>query len=155
MRTTTTRLLMALVLSLGSALYSSAQGLVDSFSPTPVTQLFPNIVYTPDPVLLKTPVVLYEGTAAWYGSRCHQGHLMANGKRFSRNNFTAASLTLPLGTRIRVFNLSTGRSVHVTITDRGPYTKGRILDLAWAPAHVIGCTVTGTCWVQYTIEESP
>jgi rare lipoprotein A len=95
------------------------------------------------------------GKAAWYGTPRLQGHKMANGQPFDRNKNTAASRTLPLGTKIRVFNLKTGRSVVVTITDRGPFTPGRILDLAWAPAHTIGCTTTGVCTVKYEIVEVP
>src|ERR1700686_3697729 len=61
----------------------------------------------------------YLGTASWYGKQ-HQGRKMANGKRFDRNKLTAASWYFPLGTTVRVVNLKNGKSVVVTITDRGP-----------------------------------
>src|ERR1700722_20706690 len=63
--------------------------------------------------------VRYVGTASWYGKK-HQGRKMANGKRFDCHQLTAASWYFPLGTPIRVVNLNNGKSVIVTITDRGP-----------------------------------
>jgi len=61
----------------------------------------------------------FVGIASWYGAQ-HQGRKMANGKRFDRRKLTAASWYLPMGTTIRVVNLENGKSVTVTITDRGP-----------------------------------
>lgn len=76
----------------------------------------------------------YVGTASWYGSQ-HQGKLMANGKPFDRRRLTAACWWFPLGTAIRVVNLENGKSVVVTITDRGPNERlNRILDLSEAAA---------------------
>ena len=76
----------------------------------------------------------YVGIASWYGSQ-HQGRLMANGKKFDRRKLTAACWWFPLGTVIRVVNLENGRSVVVTITDRGPNERlNRILDLSEAAA---------------------
>ena len=89
------------------------------------------------------------GAASWYGKH-EQGRRMANGQRFDRHKFTAASRTLPLGTEIAVTNLKTGLTTVVTITDRGPWVKSRILDLAEAPARYIGCD--GICPVVYTIK---
>ena len=89
------------------------------------------------------------GISSWYGKH-EQGHRMADGERFDRFKFTAASRTLPLGTNILVTNLETGQTAIVTITDRGPWVKDRILDLAEAPAKKIGCD--GLCTVEYTIE---
>ncbi len=89
------------------------------------------------------------GWSSWYGpemrvksSSTRHGNVyrrMANGKFFDPTRLTAASRTLPLGTMVRVWNLHTGRSVVVEITDRGPFTRGRILDLAEAAAEKIGC----------------
>jgi rare lipoprotein A (peptidoglycan hydrolase) len=87
------------------------------------------------------------GLASWYGKH-EQGRKMANGQRFDRHKFTAASRTVPLGTNIRVTNTKTGLSTTVTITDRGPWVKTRILDLAEAPAKEIGCD--GLCSIVYT-----
>ena len=76
----------------------------------------------------------YVGTASWYGAQ-HQGRKMANGKRFDRRKLTAASWYFPLGTKIRVENVKNGKSVIVTITDRGPNLRlHRILDLSQAAA---------------------
>lgn len=79
------------------------------------------------------------GVASWYGEE-HRGKLMANGKRFNPQNFTAASWFYPLGTKVRVTLASPAqpqRSVVVTITDRGPAKElvrdGRIIDLSHAP----------------------
>ena len=78
--------------------------------------------------------VRYIGTASWYGKK-HQGRKMANGKRFDCHQLTAASWYFPLGTPIRVVNLNNGKSVIVTITDRGPnFRLHRILDLSEAAA---------------------
>ena len=74
------------------------------------------------------------GIASWYGLQ-HQGLKMANGKRFDRRKLTAASWYVPLGTVLRVVNLENGRSVTVTVTDRGPnFRLHRILDLSEAAA---------------------
>jgi rare lipoprotein A len=77
------------------------------------------------------------GVASWYGPGFH-GRLTANGERFNTNSLTAAHRTLPFGTRVRVTNAETGRSVVVRINDRGPFTKGRVIDLSKAAARAIG-----------------
>jgi rare lipoprotein A len=80
----------------------------------------------------------FVGVASWYGQQ-HQGRKMANGKRFDRRKFTAASWYVPLGTVIRVVNLENGKSVTVTVTDRGPnFRLHRILDLSEAAARDLG-----------------
>jgi len=80
----------------------------------------------------------YIGLASWYGAQ-HQGRKMANGKRFDRRKYTAASWYFPLGTVIRVVNLKNGESVEVTITDRGPnHRLHRVLDLSEAAADLLG-----------------
>ena len=78
------------------------------------------------------------GIASWYGVQ-HQGLKMADGKRFDRRKMTAASWYVPLGTVLRVVNLENGRSVTVTVTDRGPNLRlHRILDLSEAAARELG-----------------
>lgn len=75
-----------------------------------------------------TPKVI--GVASWYGGK-HQGRKTASGRRFDKNELTAASPDLPLGSQIRVLNLTNGKSITVTITDRGPALRlHRILDLS-------------------------
>jgi rare lipoprotein A len=79
------------------------------------------------------------GTASVYARR-FAGRKMADGTRMDAHGDNAASKTLPLGTQAKVTNLETGRSATVTIQDRGPYVKGRIVDLSPATADQIGIT---------------
>src|SRR5258708_37268933 len=69
------------------------------------------------------PVFKQVGLASWYGAH-HQGKKTASGEPFDMNGKTAAHRTLPLDTRARVTNLKNGRSVDVTVNDRGPFVKG-------------------------------
>ena len=79
------------------------------------------------------------GKASFYADK-FAGRKMADGARMDPRDDNAASKTLPLGTIARVTNLETGRSAVVTIQDRGPYVKGRIVDLSPATAREIGIT---------------
>jgi rare lipoprotein A len=74
-----------------------------------------------------------EGKASWYG-REQQGGPTASGERFDMHQLTAAHRTLRMGLRVRVTNLRNGRSVVVRINDRGPYGRGRIIDVSYAAA---------------------
>ena len=85
---------------------------------------------------------IIRGEASWYG-KAHQGRRMANGRCFDRHKFTAASRTIPLGRKARVTNLRTGRRVIVTITDRGPKRRDRVIDLSEAAAAAIGIKARG------------
>ncbi len=80
---------------------------------------------------------LQPGKASWYGPGFH-GRRTASGERFNTNDLTAAHKTLPFGTKVRVTNTKTGRSVVVRINDRGPYAHGRVIDLSKASARSIG-----------------
>ena len=75
--------------------------------------------------------------ASWYGPGFH-GRKTASGERFNTGALTAAHKTLPFGTRVRVVNVNTGRSVVVRINDRGPFIRGRVIDLSKAAARAIG-----------------
>lgn len=77
------------------------------------------------------------GIASWYGPR-FQGKRTANGERFNTNELTAAHKTLPFGTRVRVKSQVNGKEVVVRINDRGPFIRGRIIDLSYAAAQAIG-----------------
>ncbi|MBO9652391.1 MAG: septal ring lytic transglycosylase RlpA family protein [Variovorax sp.] len=77
------------------------------------------------------------GKASFYADK-FAGRKMADGTRMDPNDDNAASKTLPLGSAARVTNLDNGRSVVVTIQDRGPYVKGRIVDLSPASARELG-----------------
>jgi len=87
------------------------------------------------------------GEASWYGS-AHQGKTTASGEPFNQNALTAAHPTLPLGSEAVVTNLETGKSVEVTINDRGPYVKGRKIDLSRAAAQQLGMTKKGVAKVK-------
>jgi len=82
------------------------------------------------------------GQASWYGPGFH-GRRTASGETFDTNALTAAHRSLPFGTRVRVVNKKTGRSVVVRINDRGPYAHGRVIDLSRASAQAIGITGVG------------
>jgi rare lipoprotein A (peptidoglycan hydrolase) len=88
-----------------------------------------------------------EGLASYYW----QDQMTATGELFDRRELTAAHLTLPFGTRVAVVNVINGRSVVVRINDRGPYIKGRIIDLSDAAAGVIGMREVGVVPVKLTI----
>ncbi|RQS73430.1 septal ring lytic transglycosylase RlpA family protein [Burkholderia sp. Bp8963] len=83
------------------------------------------------------------GRASWYGRGFH-GRRTANGERFNMNALTAAHRTLPLSSYIRVTNPSNGKWVVVKVNDRGPYKRGRVLDLSYAAAKIIGLVHAGT-----------
>lgn len=85
---------------------------------------------------------LPSGVASWYGPGFH-GRLTANGERFNQNELTAAHKTLPFGTRVLVENPRTGKQVVVRINDRGPYAKGRVIDLSKAAAQALGMIQRG------------
>ncbi|RAU84317.1 septal ring lytic transglycosylase RlpA family protein [Pontibacter arcticus] len=91
-----------------------------------------------------------EGKASYY-SRKLQGRKMANGDLYRRGKLTAAHKKLPFGTRIKVTNLQTNRSVKVLVTDRGPYTKGRIVDLSEAAARRVGSIEEGVVPVKIKV----
>lgn len=90
------------------------------------------------------------GVASWYGPGFH-GNKTANGEHFDMHQMTAAHRTLPLGSVVQVRSLSNGRSVTVRINDRGPFAKGRVLDLSLAGAKVLGMTGTGTDRVELRV----
>lgn len=77
------------------------------------------------------------GKASWYGPGFH-GRKTASGERFNQNAMTAAHKTLPLHSVVRVTNLANNESVVVRINDRGPYVRGRIIDLSKGAARAIG-----------------
>lgn len=83
-----------------------------------------------------------KGNASWYGSRWNN-RKTASGKLFNSRKFTAAHKTLPLGTKVLVKSIDTGKQVIVTINDRGPYVKGRIIDLSKASAYKLGIIKKG------------
>jgi rare lipoprotein A len=87
------------------------------------------------------------GVASYYGPH-HAGKTTASGKPMRPNHLTAASPSLPLGTKAKVTNRETGKSVRVTVTDRGPYAKGRILDVSSKAAETLGMKDDGVAPVK-------
>jgi rare lipoprotein A len=91
---------------------------------------------------LNIPSPKTRGIASWYGKR-EQGKPMANGQPFDRNKYTAASRTYKLGTYLEVTYPRTGITVLVRVTDRGPWVKGRVIDLSERAATTLGLKQRG------------
>jgi len=87
------------------------------------------------------------GIASWYGKDFH-GKRTSNGERYNMHAMTAAHKTLPLGTRVQVKNLENGKTVKVRINDRGPFVRGRIIDLSYKSAKKLGVVGPGTARVE-------
>jgi rare lipoprotein A len=87
------------------------------------------------------------GFASWYGPGFH-GRKTSSGEVFNMHSFTAAHRTLPFGTILKVKNRENGRWVQVKVNDRGPFIRGRILDLSYGAARAIDMIGTGTALVE-------
>ena len=87
------------------------------------------------------------GMASFY----KQGRMTASGEKFDPQGLTAAHRTLPFGTKVRVVNVRSGKSVIVRINDRGPFIRGRIIDLAFGAARAVGLHRAGVAWVRIDI----
>ncbi|ADE14316.1 rare lipoprotein A [Nitrosococcus halophilus Nc 4] len=94
-----------------------------------------------------------EGTTSWYG-RAHHGRRTANGQVFDMNGLTAAHRSLPFGTKIRVTNQKNGRSVVLTVNDRGPFVMGRFLDVSYRAARELGFVREGLVSVRVKTVET-
>src|SRR5579864_601804 len=94
------------------------------------------------------------GIASWYGVPYH-GRPSASGEIFDMEKLTAAHRALPFETWVRVTNLSNGKQVDVRITDRGPFVRGRILDLSMAAARQLDMLRTGTARVRLKVIDAP
>jgi len=95
-----------------------------------------------------------EGIASWYGEDFN-GRLTASGEVYDMYQMTAAHKTLPLGTVVRVHNVENGKTVEVRINDRGPYVKGRIIDLSKTAGRAIGMREAGTAQVKLEVVRWP
>jgi len=100
------------------------------------------------------PIFEQVGMASWYGAPYHNRR-GSNGEVYNMHAMTAAHLTLPLGSIVRVTNLKTGHSAVVRITDRGPFVEGRILDLSLAAAKALDVYLPGTAKVRLEVLETP
>ena len=90
------------------------------------------------------------GIASWYGEEFH-GKYTANGEVFDRNALTAAHRTLPMPSIVQVTNLENGRSLQLRVNDRGPFARGRIIDVSRRAAQLLGFEGTGTAKVRVRI----
>ena len=88
-----------------------------------------------------------DGKASYYSNGLH-GRRMSNGERYDRNAFTCAHRTLPFGTRLKITNPRNGKSVIVRVTDRGPFVRGRVVDLSYAAARELGTLASGVAYVK-------
>lgn len=95
-----------------------------------------------------------EGVASWYGEDFN-GRLTASGEVYDMYQMTAAHKTLPLGTVVKVTNEDNGKTIEVRINDRGPYVKGRIIDLSRTAGRAIGMRDVGTANVKLEIVRWP
>jgi rare lipoprotein A len=87
------------------------------------------------------------GLASYY----KHGRKTANGERFNPNGLTAAHRSLKFGTKVRVTHLKSGKSVIVRINDRGPFIRGRIIDLSYGAARAVGLHRSGTAKVRISV----
>jgi rare lipoprotein A len=94
------------------------------------------------------------GIASWYGPGFH-GKPTASGEIYNQNDLTAAHQTLPLGTKVMVTNLENGSATEVVVNDRGPFAKGRIIDLSYAAAQSLQMVGPGTALVRLDVIGSP
>ena len=92
-----------------------------------------------------------QGKASWYSIRTNYGTKTASGQRLCNNAPTAAHKTLPMGTKVRVINMANNRSEVVTINDRGPYIKGRIIDVTIGTAEKLGFVKSGVVPVKVEV----
>lgn len=152
------RLSLALLLVLGSLAPATASPTGEEFiilrieddplldrRPRPVKRSVPSQRLQPS-----RPVRVVKGSASWYGPGFY-GRRTASGERLRKGTFTAAHRTLPFGTKVRVTNLSNGRSVVVRINDRGPFKRHRVIDLAHGAASELRMMQAGEVPVQLQI----
>ena len=92
------------------------------------------------------------GIATWYGRRYH-GKPTSSGEIYDMYAMTAAHPTLPFGTKVRVTDVKSGRSVTVRVNDRGPFVKGRVIDVSHAAAESLGMTGKGVAKVKLDVVE--
>ncbi len=136
-------------LSLVTILISIVIATSQAGMPLSATNTQPNLFYSTAEAAQKTskPFLLAEGKASYYANQFH-GRKTANGETFNMHELTAAHPSLPFGTWVRVTNLRNGKDVIVRINDRGPFIKGRIIDLSKDAAKEIGLMNSGTVKVK-------
>ena len=115
-----------------------------------LTQILALIVMTTQIALANPPE---KGLASYYDDSFH-GRKTASGEKYDKNKLTAAHKTLPFGTKVKIVNPANGKSVEVVINDRGPYIKGRIIELSKKAAQQIGLIKTGVVEVEISVLSS-
>ena len=138
---------------------SGEEFLIEEIQPTRaikvIKPVMPLPLAPPKPVAARTSkpsrlIQVVQGAASWYGPGFY-GRTTANGERFRKGTLTAAHRTLPFGTRVRVTNLTNGRSVVVRINDRGPFKHHRVIDLAHGAASQLRMMQAGEVPVKLEI----
>jgi rare lipoprotein A len=125
-------------------------------SSAPILPRSPEMQEALPPATLPNPApstIIETGLASWYGAK-HHGKRTASGEIFDQKKFTAAHRTLPWGSIVKVTNLDNGKSVEVRINDRGPFPKGRIIDLSRAAARALGMVELGVSPVRMELLSS-
>lgn len=131
---------------------------------TPEDIPHPHLDVQPEPILEEEPPPpgpplpkgyarsdrVYHGKASWYSIKTNHGTVTASGERLRNDARTAAHRSLPFGTRVLVTNLRNGHTAVVRITDRGPFIKGRIIDVTIGVARSLGMVTAGV--VPCTVE---
>ena len=115
--------------------------------PLPIRSLVVAVLIALSNVAVMKSALAETGRASWYSLTSRT----ASGERCNPGAMTAAHRSLPFGTKVKVENLKTGKSVVVRINDRGPYVGGRIIDLTKAAAHRLGIVGSGTAKVRLTV----
>lgn len=96
-----------------------------------------------------------QGKASWYSIRTNRGTKTASGQQLCDRGATAAHKTLPMGTKVRVINLANGKSEIVTINDRGPFIRGRVIDVTVGVAERLGFVSRGVVPVKVEVLKKP
>ena len=105
----------------------------------------------PTPFVFDKKATESQGASYGLASFYKEGTLTASGEKFDANELTAAHPTLPFGTRLRVTNLNTGRSVTVRVNDRGPFVPGRVVDVSYSAAQTLGMVDGGIARVKLSV----
>ena len=106
------------------------------------------------PPVQAAPIRSVLGKASWYGPGFN-GRPTATGEIYNQDEMTAASSIFPLGSRVIVTDLASGRAVEVRINDRGPFRKGRKIDLSYGAARALGMVTPGTALVRMDLVSTP
>lgn len=142
--------------SLSALLLAAAGALAACSGPAPappkaLSLALPPAAPAPEAVDPATvPSFVQTGLASWYGSDFHHRHT-ASGERYDMHDLTAAHRTLPLETVVRVTNLDNNHSVLVRINDRGPFARGRVIDVSREAAELLGMTKAGVVPVRIEV----